>query len=95
MSVGGQCKVANDAPNFCSGWLSMMVFSLMSPLEVQPHRLDKGFVKGKYFGTGTFECWWAMSSGQRCSKLFLYMAFNDGFLFESTFSYLSRLGSNI
>ena len=23
-------------------------------------RLDKGFVKGKYFGTGTFECWWAM-----------------------------------
>ena len=52
----GQCQVAEDDSNFCSGWVSMMVFTLIFLLKVQTHRLDKGFVKGEYFGKGTFEC---------------------------------------
>ena len=63
LSVGGQCQVAKDAPNFCSGWVSIMVFSLIFPFKVLAHRLDKGFVIDEYFDTGTFECWWSMSSG--------------------------------
>ena len=82
MSVAGQCQVAMDAPNFCSGWVSMMVFSLIFPLKVPAHRLDKGFVIGEYFGTGTFECCGAMPSGQRWSKLLLLMGFNGGFHFD-------------
>ena len=82
LSVGGQCQVAKDAPNFCSGWVSMMVFTLIFPLKVLAHRLDKGFVIGEYFGTGTFECCEAMPSGQRCSKLLLWMGFNGGFHFD-------------
>ena len=46
LSVAGECQVAKDAPNFCSGWVSMMVFSLIFPLKVLAHRLDKGFVIG-------------------------------------------------
>ena len=30
----------------------MMVFSLMSPLKVPAHNLDKEFVIGKYYGMG-------------------------------------------
>ena len=82
LTVGEQCQVAEDAPNFCSGWVTMMVFILIFPLNVPAHRLDKGFFIGEYFGTGTFECWWAMPSGQRCSKLLLWMGFNDGFHFD-------------
>ena len=81
LSVAGQCQVAKDAPNFCSGWDSMMVFTLIFPLKVPVHRLDKGFVIGEYFDKGTFECSGAMSSGQRCSKLLLWMGFNGGFHF--------------
>ena len=54
MSVVGQCQVAKDAPNFCSGWVSLMVFTLIFPLKVLAHRLDKGLVIGEYFGTGYF-----------------------------------------
>merc|ERR1712083_13386 len=75
LSVDGQCQVANDAPNFCSGWVPMTVFSLILASKVPAPKLDKGFAIGKYFGTETFECWWAMASGQRCSKLFIL----DGF----------------
>ena len=82
LSVVGQCQVAKDAPNFCSGWVSMMVFTLIFPLKVLAHRLDKGFVIGEYFGTGTFECCGAMPSGHGCSKLLLWMGFNDGFHFD-------------
>ena len=64
LSVAGQCQVAKDAPNFCSGWVPMTVFSLILASKVPAPKLDKGFVIGKYFGTGTFECWWAMPSGQ-------------------------------
>ena len=56
LSVAGQWQVAKDAPNFCSGLVSMMVFSLIIPLKVLARRLDKGFVNGEYFCTGTFEC---------------------------------------
>ena len=62
-SVGGQCQVAEDAPNFCSGWVSMMVFTLIIPLKVPAHRLDKGFVIGEYFRTGTYDYCGAMPSG--------------------------------
>ena len=55
--------MAEDAPNFCSGWVSMMVFSMIFPLKVLAHRLDKGFVIGEYFRTGTFECFRAMPRG--------------------------------
>ena len=82
LSVGGQCQVANDAPNFCFEWVPMTVFSLILALKVLPPKLDKGFVIGKYFGTGTFECCGAMPSGQRCSKLLLWMGSNDCFLFD-------------
>ena len=71
--------MAKNASNFCSGWVSMMVFTLIFPLKVLAHGIDKGFVIGEYFGTGTFECCGAMPSGQRCSKLLLWMGFNDGF----------------
>ena len=81
-SVAGQCQVAKEAPNFCSGWVSMVVFKLIFPLKVLAHRLEKGFVIGEYFGTGTFECFGAMQIGQRCSKLLLWMEFNDGFHFD-------------
>ena len=57
LSVGGQCQVAEDASNFCSGWVSMMVFSLIFSLKVPVHLLDKGFFIGEYFHTGYFECW--------------------------------------
>ena len=37
----------------------------LSPIfEVPPLILDKGFVIGGYFGTGTFECCGAMLMGQ-------------------------------
>ena len=71
LSVGGQCQVGKDAPNFYSEWVSVSVFTLIVPLKVPLPKLDKEFVIGGYFGTGTFECWWAMPSGQRCSKLLL------------------------
>ena len=79
---GGQCQVAEDDSNFCSGWVSMMVFNLIFLLKLLAHRLDKGFVIGEYFGTGNFECWWAIPNGQRCSKLLLRMGLNDGFHFD-------------
>ena len=71
LSVGGQCQVAKDAPNFCSEWVSVSVFTLIVPLKEPAPKFDKGFVIGGYFGTGTFECCGAMLSGQRCSKLLL------------------------
>ena len=52
LSVVWQCQVAKNAANCCFGWLSMMVFSLMSPLKVHAHNLDKEFVIGKYYGMG-------------------------------------------
>ena len=63
LSFDGQCQLAEDAPNFCSGLVSMMVFTLIFLLKVLAHRLDKGFVIGKYFRKGTFECCCAMPSG--------------------------------
>ena len=69
--VGGQCHVAKDASNLCSEWGSVSVFSLIVPLKVQPPKLDKKFVIGGYFGTETFECWWAMPSDQGYFKLLL------------------------
>ena len=54
LSVGGQCQVAKDAPNFCSQWVSVSVLSLIVPLKVLPPKLDKGFVIGGYLGTETF-----------------------------------------
>ena len=81
LSVGGQCQVANDAPNFCSGWVPMTVLSLILASKVPPPKFDRGFVIGKYFGTGTFECCGAMPSGQRCSNLLLWIGFNVGFHF--------------
>ena len=71
LSVGGQSQVAKDAPNFCSEWVTVCVSTLIVPLKVLAPKFDKGFVKGGYFGTGTFECWWAMPSGQRGSKYLL------------------------
>ena len=55
--------VAKDALNFCSILVSVSVFTLIIPLKVLPPKLDKEFVIGGYFGTGTFPCWWAMPSG--------------------------------
>ena len=80
LSVGGQCQVAKDDSNFCFRFFS--VFTLIVPLKVPPTKLDKGFVIDGYFGRGTFECCGAMPSGQRCSKLLLWMGFNDGFHFD-------------
>ena len=74
--------MAKDAPNFCSGWVSMVVFTLIFPLKVPAHRLDKEFVIGEYFATGTFKCCRAMPSGHECSKLLLWMGFNDCFHFD-------------
>ena len=71
LSVGGQCQVAKDAPNFCSEWVSVSVFTLIVPLKEPAPKFDKGFVIGGYFGTGTFECCGAMPSGQRFSKILL------------------------
>ena len=71
LSVAGQCQVAKDAPNFCSGWVSMMVFTFIFPLKVLAYRLDKVFVIGEHFGMGTFDCCGAMPSGNGCSKLLL------------------------
>ena len=71
LSVGGQCQVAKDSPNFCFEWVLVSVFTLIVPLKVLAPKFDKGFVIGGYFGTGTFECWWAMPSGQRFSELLL------------------------
>ena len=79
LSVGGQCQVAKDAPNFSSEWVSVSVFTWIVPLKVPPPKLEKGFVIGGYFGIGTFECWWAMPGGKRCSKLLLWMAFYNVF----------------
>ena len=74
--------MAKDAPNFCSERVSASVFTLIVPLKVPPPKFNKGFVIVGYFGTGTFECSGAMPSGQRCSKLLLWMGFNDGFHFD-------------
>ena len=74
--------MAKDAPNFCSEWVSVSVFTLIVPLKVPPPKFDKGFVIGGYFGTGTFECCGAMPKGQKCSKLLLLMGFNGGFHFD-------------
>ena len=82
LSVGGQCQVGKDATNFCSEWVSVSVFTLIVPLKVPPPKLEKGFVIGGYFGTGTFECWGAMPIGQRCSKLLLWMGFSQCFNFD-------------
>ena len=71
LSVGGQCQVAKDALNFSSEWVLVSVFTLIVPLRITPSKLDKGFVIGGSFGMETFECSWAMLSGQRYSKLFL------------------------
>ena len=60
----------------------MMVFTLIFPLKVMAHRLDKGFVIGEYFGTGTFECYGAMPIGHGCSKLLLWMGSKDCFHFD-------------
>ena len=81
LSVDGQCQVAKDAPNFCPEWVSFSVFTLI-PLERTSFQILQGFVIGGYFGTGSFECCWAMPSGQRCSKLLLLMGFNGGFYFD-------------
>ena len=64
LSVGRQCQVAKDASNLCSEWVSVSFFSMIVPLKVPPPKLDKGFVIGGYFGTGTFECCGAMLMGQ-------------------------------
>ena len=92
MIIVGQCQVAEDAPNFYSGWVSMMVFTLIFPLKVLAHRLDKGFVIGENFGIGTFECCGAMPSGQRCSKLLLSMGLSHCFHFDCP---LESTGSQI
>ena len=52
--------MAKDASNFCSEWVSVSFFTLIVLLKVMPPKLDKGFVIGAYFGTGTFKCWGAM-----------------------------------
>ena len=55
----------------------------LSPIfQVLAHRLDKRFVIGNYFGTGTFERFVVMPSGNGCSKLLLWMGFYDGFHFD-------------
>ena len=82
LSFARQCQVAKDAQKFCSGWVSILVFTLIFPLKVLAHRLDKGFVIGEYFGMGTFECYGAILSGKRCSKLLLWIGVNDGFHFD-------------
>ena len=58
------------------------VFALIVPLKVRPPKPDKGFVIGGYLGTGTFECWWAMPSVKKCSKLLLSMGFSQCFHFD-------------
>ena len=82
LSVDGQCQVAKDAPNFSSEWVSVSVFTLIVPLKVPAPKLVKGFVIGGYFGTGIFECWWAMPNGQRSSKPLLLMGFSQCFNFD-------------
>ena len=82
LSVGGQCQVAKDASNLCSQWVSVSVLTLIVPWKVTPPKLYKGIVIDEYFGIGTFECWWAMPSGQRCSKLLLWMGFSQCFHFD-------------
>ena len=82
LSVVRQCQVAKDSPKLCSGWVPMTVFSLILELKVLAPELDKGFVIGMYFGMGTFECCRAMPSGQRFSKLLLWIGSNDSFHFE-------------
>ena len=47
----------------------MTVFSFILAWKVPAPKLDKGFAIGKYFGTGTFECWWAMLMGQLSSRV--------------------------
>ena len=64
LSIGWQCQVAKDAPNFCSEWVSVSVFTLIVPLKEPAPKFDKGFVIGGYFGTGTFECCGEMLMGQ-------------------------------
>ena len=54
LSVGGQCRVAKDALNLSSEWLTVSVFTLIVSLKVPPPKLDKEFVIGGYFGTGDF-----------------------------------------
>ena len=71
LSVSGQCQVAKEPPNFCFQWVSVSVFTLIVPLKVPPLKIDKGFAIGGYFGTETFEYWWAMPSGQGCFNLLL------------------------
>ena len=74
LSVGGQCQVAKHAPNFCSEWVSVSVFTLIVSMKVRPPKLDKGFVIGKYFGKGTFECCGAMPMGQRPSRVLCWQS---------------------
>ena len=79
------CRAMSSGQRFSKRLLWMGsndFFSLILALKVPAPKLDKGFAIGKYFGTGTFECWWAMPSGQRCSKLLLWMGSNDCFLFD-------------
>ena len=64
LSVGGQCHVVEDAPKFYSEWVTVCVSTLIVPLIVPAPKFDKEFVIFGSFGTGTFECWWAMPSGQ-------------------------------
>ena len=64
-------------------WMGLsQCFHSIVPLKVPAPKLDKGFVIGGYFGTRTLECWKAMPSGQRCSKLLLWMDFSLCFLFD-------------
>ena len=44
--------MAKDNPNFCYGWVSMMVFILIFLLKVPAHRLDKGLVISEFFVWG-------------------------------------------
>ena len=82
LSVAGQYQVAKDAPNFCSEWVSVSVFTLIVPLKVPPPKFDKGFDIGEYFGKGTFECCGAMPISHGCSKLLLWMGSNDCIHFD-------------
>ena len=56
LSVGEQCQVVKDAPNLCSKWFSVIIFSLILYLKILPHRLDKGFVIGGFFLMGSYDC---------------------------------------
>ena len=82
LSVHGPCHVAKDAPNFSSEWVTVCVSTLIVPLKVPPPKLDKEFVIGGYFGTGTFDCWRVMPSGQGWFNLLLWMGFSQCFLFD-------------